>query len=107
MDPFNRRTYPWGKEDSELLAFFKGLGRLRKKCDILRLGNVCFFYAEDGKLGFSRSYENKEIKIYINRSNAPWDILQGKVLYANNLADALLPMGYCVMEEERWRKNIS
>ena len=106
-DPFNRRTYPWGKEDSELLAFFKGLGRLRKKSDILRLGNVCFFYAEDGKLGFSRSYENKEIKIYINRSNAPWDILQGKVLYANNLADALLPMGYCVMEEERWRKNIS
>ena len=105
-DPFNRRTYPWGKEDSELLAFFKGLGRLRKNNEILRLGDVCFFYAEGGKLGFSRSYKNKKIKIYINRSNAPWDIPPKKVLYANNLADTLLPMGYCIMEEEGWRKNI-
>ena len=98
-DPFNRRTYPWGKEDSELLAFFKGLGRLRKNSDILRLGDVHFFCAEGGKLGFSRSYRNKEIKIYVNRSSASWDIPQGRILYANNLADALLPMGYCMMEE--------
>ena len=98
-DPFNRRTYPWGKEDTELLAFFKGLGRLRKKCDALRLGDIRFFYAEDGKLGFSRAYQGKEIKIYVNRSTIPWGIPQGRILYANNLTDRLEPMGYCIMEE--------
>lgn len=29
-DPFNRCFYPWGKEDSELIDFFKTLGTLRK-----------------------------------------------------------------------------
>ena len=98
-DPFNRRTYPWGKEDTELLAFYKGLGRLRKKCDALRLGDIRFFCAEGGKLGFSRTCQGREIRVYVNRSGAPWVIPQGKVLYANNLADSLLPMGYCIMEE--------
>ena len=98
-DPFNRRTYPWGKEDTELLAFFKGLGRLRKNSEALRLGDIHFFYAEDGKLGFSRAYQGKELKIYVNRGNIPWAIPQGKVLYANNLTDRLAPMGYCITEE--------
>ena len=28
-DPFNRRTYPWGHEDTALLDWFRTLGRLR------------------------------------------------------------------------------
>ncbi len=98
-DPFNRRTYPWGTEDTELLAFFKGLGRLRKNSEALRLGDIRFFYAENGKLGFSRAYQGKELKIYANRSGTPWAIPRGKILYANNLTDRLEPMGYCIMEE--------
>ena len=98
-DPFNRRAYPWGKEDTELLAHFKGLARLRQNHTALRLGDVRFFCAEDGKLGFSRTFEGKELKIYVNRSGTPWAIPAGKVLYANNLSDKLDPMGYCVMEE--------
>lgn len=98
-DPFNRRTYPWGREDTELLAFFKGLGRLRKDNEALRLGNIRFFCAENGKLGFSRTFHGRELRIYVNRSNSSWHIPKGKVLYAYNLADTLASMGYCVMEE--------
>ena len=98
-DPFNRRTYPWGKEDTELLAFYKGLGRIRKDNSVLRLGDVQFFCAGDGKLGFCRSFGGKIFKIYVNRSGAPWAIPHGKVVYACNLADELMPMGYCIMEE--------
>ena len=98
-DPFNRRTYPWGKEDTELLARFKGMGRLRKSNPALRLGDIRFFCAEDGKLGFCRTYAGQELKIYVNRSGAPWAIPTGKVIYACNLSDRLDPMGYCIMEE--------
>ena len=29
-DPFCRRTYPWGREDAELLSHYKKLGEIRK-----------------------------------------------------------------------------
>ncbi len=98
-DPFNRRTYPWGKEDTELLAYFKGLGKLRKKHEVLRLGDVRFFCAENGRVGYFRTFKGKELRIYVNRSNTPWVIPEGKVLYAYNLSDHLAPMGYCIMED--------
>ena len=98
-DPFNRRTFPWGKEDPELLAYFKGLGRLRQKSDILRLGDIAFFYAQGGKLGFSRSFQGKTVKIYANRGNTNWEIPTDKVLFSHNLTDSLAPMGYCITED--------
>jgi len=30
-DPLNRRTYPWGKADEEIVNFYRFLGRLRKE----------------------------------------------------------------------------
>ena len=29
-DPFNRRTYPWGREDGELLEWYTALGKARR-----------------------------------------------------------------------------
>lgn len=37
-DPFNRRTFPWGREDMELLTWYKNLAWLRKKCRALKKG---------------------------------------------------------------------
>lgn len=37
-DPFNRATYPWGKEDTELLAFYRQVIALRNRYDALRTG---------------------------------------------------------------------
>ena len=98
-DPFNRRTYPWGNEDAELLTCFTELGKLRKSNAPLRLGDISFFQADDGKLGFSRTFEGRTLNIYINRSNAPWAISAERVLFARNLSDTLAPMGYCITEE--------
>lgn len=30
-DPWNRRTYPWGKEDQKLIGFFAALGQIRRQ----------------------------------------------------------------------------
>ncbi len=104
-DPFNRRTYPWGREDKILLEHHKQLGRLRKSQEALRLGDIEFFQAGDQKIGFSRSLNGTKLRIYVNRSSDPWEIPSGKVLYGHNLHTvapdwlALAPMGFCITEE--------
>ena len=105
-DPFNRRTYPWGREDSELLDHFRRLGQLRKDQESLRLGDIDFFQAGDQRIGFARVWEGKKTRVYLNRSCDDWQIPGGKILYARNLravtTDVLTvaPMGFCVTVEE-------
>ena len=41
-DPDNRRTYPWGKEDQELIAFHKDIIRIHKENYELLRGSVKF-----------------------------------------------------------------
>ncbi len=99
-DPFNRRTYPWGREDKSLLSHFAALGQLRKQQPALKYGDTEFFCAEGGRLGILRRWEDKVVKIYVNQSNTPWQLSAGKILLAHSVENnALAPMGYCVMEE--------
>ena len=104
-DPFNRRTYPWGREDWEMVNHFKRLGKLRKENPVLRLGDIQFFEAGDKHLGYTRSYQGKTCKVYANRSGDPWDIPAGKVILGFNLQTVapdwltLAPRGFCVVEE--------
>ncbi len=99
-DPFNRRTYPWGKEDPILLGHFRQLGRLRREQDALRLGDIRFFHAVGQKVGFTRSYNGKTLRIYLNRSNEDWKIPAGNMLMSHNLHNLqLAPMGFCILED--------
>ena len=104
-DPFNRRPYPWGKEDLQLLSHFKQLGQLRKTHEALRLGNIQFFQADDQKIGFKRSLNGKDFRIYVNRSADDWTIPAGNLHYGHKLHTVapdwltLSPMGFCVVEE--------
>ncbi len=103
-DPFNRRTYPWGRENEAPLAYFRQLGQLRKDYEALRLGDIRFFHAEGQKIGFAREYEGKTLRCYVNCGGENWDISGGKVLYGYNLHSvapdwvSLAPMGLCITE---------
>lgn len=104
-DPFNRRTFPWGREDEELETHFRLLGQLRKALPQLRTGDIRFFEAEDRHLGFTRSLDGKTLWIYVNRSEDPWSIGSGRVLLGRNLrlaapsGNILAPRGFCVLEQ--------
>ena len=104
-DPFNRRPYPWGREDTEFLAHFRRLGQLRKNQEALRLGDIQFFQAGDKHLGFTRSYKGKTLRIYCNRSGDSWDVPANKLLLGFNLQVVapdwltLGPRGFCIMED--------
>ena len=103
-DPFNRRPYPWGREDLEFLQHFQRLGKMRKNYDVLRLGDIQFFQAGDKHIGFTRSYQGKTLKIYCNRSGDSWDIPASEIILGYNLQlvapDWLTvgPRGFCVVE---------
>ena len=103
-DPFNRRPYPWGREDVELLEHYKRLGALRSSCMALRLGDIQFFQAGDKHLGFTRTHEGETVKIYANRSADSWEIPYGKIKLGYNLQvvvqDCLVigPRGFCITE---------
>ncbi|MBR3978287.1 MAG: glycoside hydrolase family 13 protein [Oscillospiraceae bacterium] len=97
-DPFNRRTYPWGRENRDILNHYQSLGNLRKTCSCLRTGDTEFHCAEQGKLCFSRKDGQTDIKIYVNQRAEVWEIPQGEVLLSHNCAgNCLAPMGYCIM----------
>jgi glycosidase len=104
-DPFNRRPYPWGREDWEFMEYFKRLGKLRKDYPALRLGDIEFFEAGDKHIGFRRSYEGKTLRIYVNRSADIWQIPAGKIVLGYNLhlvaQDALTigPRGFVILED--------
>ena len=104
-DPFNRRTYPWGREDREILEHFRQLGKLRQLCEPLRLGDLEFFQAGDQKIGFSRSLNGRKLRIYVNRSSDEWEVPAGRLLYGYQLLTvaptwlSISPMGFCAVEE--------
>ena len=104
-DPFNRRTYPWGKENQLLLHHFRQLGQLRKAEEALRLGDTRFFEAGGGRLGFTRSYQGKRLHICVNRSRHHWPLPGKKVRMEQGLQSTnreqlmLAPMGWCVLED--------
>lgn len=69
-DPFNRRCYPWGNEDQDLIAFTKELGRIRKAYKVFRNGLLQFLPSQDDVVAFTRYLESagEAVQIYINRS---------------------------------------
>ena len=72
-DPFNRRTYPWGRENTDLLKFTRDLAAIRKGCAVFASGDlefvdvtpeVCVFIRKDDSI-------NEAAAIYINKSKKP------------------------------------
>ena len=54
-DPFNRRTFPWGREDGSLQDWFRALGKARHDHPALRRGEICYLKAEGPLLAFTRT----------------------------------------------------
>ncbi len=101
-DPFNRRTYPWGKENRELLRHFQTLGKL-KKLPALSCGSTEFIDADAGKVAFRRIQGKQTLTVYINHSVGSWDLPAGKVLYSRDLQPgsdrmSLSSMGFAILE---------
>ncbi|MDQ0300661.1 4-alpha-glucanotransferase [Salibacterium salarium] len=79
-DPDNRKPYPWGKEDRELISWYKKLGSWRNKFTALRTGHwkshflnqhVYSFerWTENGEDTFGKKADNEHMIYFINRDH--------------------------------------
>jgi cyclomaltodextrinase len=57
-DPLNRGTYPWGREDKNLVDWYQRIIALRNKYDFLRTGEWFSFYLGDDVYGYLRRIRN-------------------------------------------------
>lgn len=67
-DPDNRRTYPWGHEDQELIRFHKEVIRIRKEHPVCRTGCGQLLLAEHGVLSYIRFSEQDQLLVVINNN---------------------------------------
>ena len=68
-DPDNRRTYPWGHENQELLNFHKEMIRIHKEHPALRTGSLNIQSWDENVLAYGRFLgEDRIVAIINNRS---------------------------------------
>ncbi|MBO5682816.1 MAG: glycoside hydrolase family 13 protein, partial [Clostridia bacterium] len=65
-DPFCRMPYPWGREDEELLEFYRKLGEIRK-LDVFARGDFKIDRVDGGFIAYSRFTEKEKITVLVNR----------------------------------------
>ena len=68
-DPFNRRCYPWGGEDAELIAWYMRLSGIRRSRDCFMYGKYTLTEARSGLFAFTRGEGSDRILIAANASD--------------------------------------
>lgn len=82
-DPLNRGTYPWGREDRELLVFFRQLGQLRRERLSLQEGDLSYLHARGGVLVLRRQLGDE---ITVATLNAGEDAAEVAIPWPRELA---------------------
>lgn len=65
-DPDNRRTYPWGREDRELIAFHKAMIAIHKEYQELKTGSIKSLDQDYNFLSYGRFDDNGVCVVVIN-----------------------------------------
>lgn len=68
-DPDNRRTYPWGREDYELMEFHRDMIAIHRRNPVLKKGSTKILLAENEMFVFARFDEQDQIVTVINMSD--------------------------------------
>ncbi len=72
-DPLNRRTFPWGNENAEILEWFRFLSRLRREFSAFKMGDFEQIYIDDGVFIFKRFDEKSQVLVCVNISSNTYD----------------------------------
>ena len=94
-DPDNRRTYPWGNENHDLIRFHQDIIRIHKEEQVLRAGSVRVLTCEDDILSYARFNESEQVIIVMNNGDArkeitipvwiaelPWEGVMKRLIYS-------------------------
>ena len=74
-DPDNRRTYPWGNEDHDMICLHKEAIKIHKSYDALRVGSIKFLGGTYGILYYGRFDDKDKFVILINNNSHEIEVL--------------------------------
>lgn len=91
-DPFCRGCYPWGKENKELLAFYRKLGQARCDCSAFKTGRWIPVLGDGGALVYLREGTESWALVAVNRNPFAYRFTIPKVsalkpVFGRNLSD--------------------
>lgn len=113
-DPFNRRCYPWGSEDTELIEYTRKLSETRKSLSVMKDGGIKFIRWEGDSVAFLRSGKDYDAAVFINRGGSDVYISGiGALLSGYESLDAvcgvlendtlkIAPYGYSIISEKKF-----
>ncbi len=70
-DPDNRRTYPWGNEDQELISFHKEMIKIHKENKEFLTGSHLYLAGEYNFIGYGRFTRSEQSVVLINNNDQP------------------------------------
>lgn len=68
-DPFCRRPFPWGRENTGLTEFYRRLGEIRRGHGVFRDGDFRILSVSDGFIAYERKNDCERAVIVANRSD--------------------------------------
>lgn len=68
-DPDNRRTYPWGREDKELIDFHKKMIAIHKENREFLTGSLKYVEGEHNVIGYGRFTRKEQSLVMINNND--------------------------------------
>ncbi|MBQ2940484.1 MAG: DUF3459 domain-containing protein [Clostridia bacterium] len=92
-DPFNRATYPWGREDTALKDWYRALGRLRRESSALTDGSYLPWKMDAALVMFERRGEKEHLLCAVNRGGC-----EQRIPLPYNWHGAALALGNSTLE---------
>ncbi len=100
FDPLNRRCYPWGRENTEILVWFKKIGEARKRCKDFKEGIFKIKTSDKSVFAFYRS----NTFVCVNRSNVKIKIVFNGMQKREHISDKAIndfyilnPLDGCIL----------
>ncbi len=100
-DPDNRRPFPWGREDRDILEYYKAMIKIHKKYKCIATGSLDHLHLDYGLLCYGRWNEEEKLAVIVNNLDevrileAPvWrmEMLNGEIMY--KIIESNKGMGY-------------
>ena len=73
-DPDNRRGYPWGREDQELIQFHRDVIKVHKDSAALMKGSVMFLHGEYKVVSYGRFLPGEAVVVILNNDYEPHEL---------------------------------
>ena len=103
-DPFNRRCFPWDNINTEILDWYRALGRIRKNKSFVH-GDLNVLYNANGAIVYERLTVTDRVLVLINNGEYPFeatidnlmkDMLNGDFVKGDII---IPPQGYVILEK--------